>query len=1271
MKHIKQLKFVLAGIVAFTTVLTLIRPAITFENTICGLEEHTHTEECYQTIQNTVPHKTLNCTEESLHIHVHSPNCYDENNNIICGYADYMIHEHNEDCYDENNQLICTLPEIKEHTHDSNCYDSENNLICDKQEFIEHTHDNNCYDPEGNLICGLPELKKHIHDDSCFTQTEEIIEDEQLICDKPEHIHTEECYETEEDIEYVCGKEEHTHDTSCYNEDNELICGKEEHVHGSECLENKELTYQGEDYIVTVQYGSDANLPDGVELIVNEIDEESEEYKTYFEQAKNSIEESKKITFARLLDIEFQFNGEKIEPSSDVSVLITYLDTSLNENIQYQTIHFKEDGNEIIDTQSIQNEDGSASFFHFQNGFSPVMTLGTEDDNTTTDTSVQENNRVTGITNQTHKITYKVYQDGQWITVKEEETYNSGTITGNNCALISSTKAAEVYGSYGYSATENPSGHFGYSYDDLYNIEYSDISGQGQNCFMSVDGIGSGNKVQLSTTNNNDYQLFRLLAGTDGTKLISPYGTNGKTNLYVNLTGNSGTDGKKLQLYNVGAGDHASEWKILDGGNGTVRFEARDHEKYFIDLPGGTITNGSQLQVWHDGGATYWKLNKVEKIINSNVFAQNEDDTYTIGLTPDSTGDIVCYYWPSSEKTINIEAINTLDENANAILVNLYTKSTGPYNLGTYFNKTSKELSGYYAIRIEKHNNVYKVMQVGKANHDFGVLVKDSYIVLIKNGVKNQYFIPSVGDSVDVEFLNGADKSNEYRYKGTIYAKLDFSVSSQTKDPKNNSSKLTIVPGANTRDLIEVNLYDYGENINENYNSEKKYPGFQQNEGTFFYEKDSTSSLGQYKFNLGDNITSDLNAGNTEITNKGGTINSTNDANNGSINRPITGAMKNTLGTDGYPALSDGTSLSYLFNNNTYAAKKNSQSINGLFQYNETTGAYTFNSRENHAQFNASNDTFTLYNQIISSNAMMYPFGNFLPFNDIVQESAQSSTIDRDYLISIMNSAKQKGEMNLGGLTKYQTSGIGTRNRYANLAEQMQKFIDRMDAQTGNEHWKMEDLTKSYFYKSNIPNDVITNELLSKIYTIDFDEPTDFYFGMEMKMNFMQPKNGLTGKDGQQPMVFYFTGDDDVWVYIDGKLVLDLSGIHRHVGGEIDFVNGEVKYYELSKDTGDVGTIPYKTVSFNDLGLETNSKGTLNDYSTHSFNFYYMERGAGSGVCRMNFNFPLLKKNSISVSKELSVDDESAQNILGNPNFKFLKYTPFQGQIICGKSHLV
>ena len=66
-------------------------------------------------------------------------------------------------------------------------------------------------------------------------------------------------------------------------------------------------------------------------------------------------------------------------------------------------------------------------------------------------------------------------------------------------------------------------------------------------------------------------------------------------------------------------------------------------------------------------------------------------------------------------------------------------------------------------------------------------------------------------------------------------------------------------------------------------------------------------------------------------------------------------------------------------------------------------------------------------------------------------------------------------------------------------------------------------------------------------------------------------------------MVFYFTGDDDVWVYIDGKLFLDLSGIHRHVGGEIDFVNGVVKYYSLDTKTGDVSSTPYETVTFSEI----------------------------------------------------------------------------------------
>lgn len=451
---------------------------------------------------------------------------------------------------------------------------------------------------------------------------------------------------------------------------------------------------------------------------------------------------------------------------------------------------------------------------------------------------------------------------------------------------------------------------------------------------------------------------------------------------------------------------------------------------------------------------------------------------------------------------------------------------------------------------------------------------------------------------------------------------------------RDNSNELTIVEGADTSKLIEVNLYDYGTNINDKYNDDRNYPGFQQDNGT----KGTYTSFSLYGFNFGNNITADLAAGHTNVTNQGGDINTTVNK----ANYPIENAMLKTL-KDGYPALKDGTSLDYLWSDNTYATKKNTQSINGLFIYHSDTGAYTFNSRTNHAQFNADTNTFTLYKQIISSNFMMYPFGNFLPFNDIVHQSAQASTIDKTYLTTIANSAQYKNNQGYG-------------SEYGTLSTVLNNFIGLMDSNYSN-GWTAADCANEYFEQAGI-NKSFTLDELSNVYSIDYDEATDFYFGMEMKMNFFQPKNGLTGIDGKQPMVFYFTGDDDVWIYIDGVLFLDLSGIHRHVGGEIDFVNGLVKYYYLDVSTGDVSTEPYKTLTFAEIlgskeGL--NENGTFENYSSHSFNFYYMERGAGSGVCRMNFNFPLLRQNSISVTKELELDEGDVK-LLGDPDFKFQIY---------------
>ena len=75
----------------------------------------------------------------------------------------------------------------------------------------------------------------------------------------------------------------------------------------------------------------------------------------------------------------------------------------------------------------------------------------------------------------------------------------------------------------------------------------------------------------------------------------------------------------------------------------------------------------------------------------------------------------------------------------------------------------------------------------------------------------------------------------------------------------------------------------------------------------------------------------------------------------------------------------------------------------------------------------------------------------------------------------------------------------------------------------------------------------------------------DYLFGMTVEAKFIQPKKGQavwTKPDGtitQDDMVFEFDGDDDVWVFIDDVLVLDLGALHASAAGHINFATGEVQ----------------------------------------------------------------------------------------------------------------
>lgn len=177
----------------------------------------------------------------------------------------------------------------------------------------------------------------------------------------------------------------------------------------------------------------------------------------------------------------------------------------------------------------------------------------------------------------------------------------------------------------------------------------------------------------------------------------------------------------------------------------------------------------------------------------------------------------------------------------------------------------------------------------------------------------------------------------------------------------------------------------------------------------------------------------------------------------------------------------------------------------------------------------------------------------------------------------------------------------------------------------------------------------------------------NYYFGMEVSANFVQQKNGQVTRNGKkEPMVYEFNGDDDMWVFIDGTLVLDIGGIHDAHSGKINFATGVVSWKDC--ETGKTPVESTKTIkelfkeagyfpdgiAWNDNKVSDYFKGdTFKDYSSHTMRMFYFERGAGASNLHMKFNLPVVPDGSIEVKKELSNTDKEKY---ANVQFKFKVY---------------
>ena len=226
---------------------------------------------------------------------------------------------------------------------------------------------------------------------------------------------------------------------------------------------------------------------------------------------------------------------------------------------------------------------------------------------------------------------------------------------------------------------------------------------------------------------------------------------------------------------------------------------------------------------------------------------------------------------------------------------------------------------------------------------------------------------------------------------------------------------------------------------------------------------------------------------------------------------------------------------------------------------------------------------------------------------------------------------------------------------------------------------------KSRNLESNSTSKTITknNETVSSYGYFPFNETAtggvastyNYGFGTKLQMDFTLTDDGkvetskvVGGKKEKTSIKFFFSGDDDVWVFIDGQLALDVGGAHGKVSGLLEF--GETKdgknsvtaYVSRVKKGGtsnsDQDGSSVKDVTYNGEKISFSAQGTTLTFDKgqkHTLTMYYMERGMWESNMAVAFNFP--DNNELQVQKEVDLSKVDADFQKCFTNQKIFNFT--------------
>ncbi|MBQ9262713.1 MAG: hypothetical protein IJ573_07185 [Clostridia bacterium] len=177
-------------------------------------------------------------------------------------------------------------------------------------------------------------------------------------------------------------------------------------------------------------------------------------------------------------------------------------------------------------------------------------------------------------------------------------------------------------------------------------------------------------------------------------------------------------------------------------------------------------------------------------------------------------------------------------------------------------------------------------------------------------------------------------------------------------------------------------------------------------------------------------------------------------------------------------------------------------------------------------------------------------------------------------------------------------------------------------------------------------------------------EPDRCFFGVHMQTEFSVPNDGLVlNPSGQyQEMVYEFSGDDDVWVFIDGILIGDVGGIHSAQDLSINFATGEVKVKNHQYGNNVHETTIYDMVvaaigeeaAQEQFRWKVEEDGSIKTYASgtyHTLDFFYLERGAGRSNMKIRYN--LVSTYDFTAHKTLYKGGSDGEETLKENQFQY------------------